>query len=95
MVATVRGPAAEGEALRILNLDLGNLVFAVDKPVVSADKTSVVSAGKMSVVSADKTSAAAADKTFVVSQDIHKALWTHGRPLRDRPCVHNEVGSSW
>ena len=46
-------------------------------------------------MSADKTSAAAADKTSVVSQDIPKALWTQGRPLRGRPCVDNEVGMSW
>ena len=52
----------------------GFLVFAEDKPVVSADKTSVVSAGKTSVVSADKTSVVSADKTSVVSQDI-PVLW--------------------
>ena len=65
----------------------GFLVFAEDKPVASADKTYVVSADETPVVSADKTSAAAADKTSVVSQDIPKALWTQGRPLRGRPCV--------
>ena len=73
-----------------LSLGPGLLVFAEDKPVVSADKTSVVSAGKTSVVSADETSAATADKTSVVSQDIPKALWTQGRPLRGRPCVDKE-----
>ena len=71
------------------------LSFAEGKPVVSADRTSVVSAGKTSVVSADKTSAVASDKTSVFSQDIPKALWTQGRPLRGRPCVDNEVGTSW
>ena len=79
---------------KIPNLDLGNLVFAEDRPVVSADKTSVVSACKTAVVAADTTSAAAADKTSVVSQDICKVLWTQGWPLRGRPCVDNEVGMS-
>ena len=63
---------------KIPKLDLGICVFAEDKPVVSADKTSVVPAGKTSVVSADKTSAAAADKTSVVSQDIPFLLTTQG-----------------
>ena len=63
----------------------GFLVFAEDKPVVSADKTSVGSADETSGVSADKTSAAAAAKTPAVSQDISRALWTmrwecFGRP---------------
>ena len=66
-------------------------MFAEDKPVVSADKTSVVSADKTSVVSADKTSAVSADKTSVVSQDIPMGL--RRRPQRGR--VGNGIGMSW
>ena len=66
-------------------------MFAEDKAVVSADKTSVVSADKTSVVSADKTSVVSADKTSVVSQDIPILFTTQGRG----PCVLNTIRMSW
>ena len=80
-----------GESAPVLplpkNPNLGMLVFAGDKPSVSADKTSVVSAGKTSAVSADVlfadiTHALPADTIDVLSADTTGLSSASGRKPR-------------